>query len=102
MTHLDTPTRARIIEGTVESERAREDLVPRERRLHPNLRGGAAYASSATFIELGREQRVETFEPAETDTRPEAVTRGPCPWCETRGEFGCKHQKPYLERTFDA
>lgn len=30
------------------------------------------------------------------DCRPIAVNREPCPRCETRGDLGCAHQRPFV------
>lgn len=33
--------------------------------------------------------------PGSVDRRPVAASRDPCPFCETRGDLGCAHQRPY-------
>jgi hypothetical protein len=43
-------------------------------------------------------QPVARFVPTASDRRRFAVSREPCPRCNTRGDLGCRHQRPYEPR----
>ncbi|MGB7407188.1 MAG: hypothetical protein WA908_01670 [Pontixanthobacter sp.] len=45
----------------------------------------------------GKPVSTDSAPACEDDPRTPALSRGPCPRCGTRGDLGCKHQKPYEE-----
>jgi hypothetical protein len=47
-------------------------------------------------ITLDRPKPALVLPAVENDPRPVAESRSPCPRCETRGDFGCRHQRPYI------
>lgn len=46
-------------------------------------------------LPVNRPTPVFRFPAPAVDRRPPALSRGPCPYCETRGDLGCAHQRPY-------
>ena len=54
-----------------------------------------AHMLSSQPIDIDRPTPVLRYHPARADTRPAALTRDPCPRCQTRGDIGCAHQRPY-------
>lgn len=92
-----TPSRASIIDGSVEVERGRAQQATFQRVPGRSLKGGRSLSSFATFIPMARPCPVAAWTPDGPDNRPEAFSRAPCTRCGARGTFGCRHQKPYRE-----
>lgn len=97
-----TPTRASIIDGSVEVERGRALQAKFERKLTRNLKSGHSLSAASTFIPMARPAPIAAMPATTNDPRPEARSPAACTWCGTRGTYGCRHQQPYRERTDDA
>ena|SRR5690348_15397553 len=54
------------------------------------------FANVGEPIPINRPTPVLHYHPETRDARPPALSRGPCPKCETRGEIGCAHQRPFV------
>lgn len=54
-----------------------------------------AHMLSSQPLDLERPAPILRYEPQERDTRPPAPSRDPCRRCNTRGDIGCAHQRPY-------
>lgn len=50
---------------------------------------------TGTWLPINRPMPVLQHDARDTDTRPPALSRGPCHRCGTRGDLGCAHQQPF-------
>ena len=53
------------------------------------------FANVGDPIPVQRPMPVLAYQAPADDIRPPALSRGPCLRCETRGDIGCAHQRPY-------
>ena len=81
---------------------------PPVKPLHPLVEAANSFAarhrevrklSGTSLNPVDHRKRTRIFSAAsvESDPRPIALTRNPCPRCATRGDLGCAHQQPYQE-----
>lgn len=77
------------------------DLVKQEAEEAGRRRGIArsfGTVSDGWMLELARPAPAPAPTPiAEDDPRPFAFSREPCRRCQTRGDLGCAHQRPFQD-----